>query len=188
MAQRPPEFWRPGALFVHSTGDPAATMRAMREAILSVRPDLPSLSIQRLSDVADPQLKPWRLAATMFSIFGVVALVISVVGLYAVVSFAATQRSNEIAVRLALGARASDILRAVGTDGMRALIVGLVIGAIGAVAIRGWIGPLLFQTSPDDPTIIGSVTALLLGVAVVAILVPTARALRVSPASVLRSE
>jgi predicted permease len=188
MAQRPPEFWRPGALFVHSTGDPATTMQAMREAILSVRPDLPTLSIQRLIDVAEPQLKPWRLAATMFSIFGAVALVIAVVGLYAVVSFAATQRSNEIAVRLALGARAYDIIRAVGVDGMRALVVGLAIGVLCAIAIRGWIGPLLFQTSPDDPVIIGSVAALLLGVAVVAMFVPTARALRVSPATALRSE
>lgn len=188
MAQRPPEFWRPGALFVHSTGDPATTMQAMREAILSVRPDLPSLSIQRLIDVAEPQLKPWRLAATMFSIFGAVALVISVVGLYAVVSFAQAQRSTEIAVHVALGARADDIMRVVGADGLRALVVGLAIGVLGAVAIRGWIGPLLFQTSPDDPVIIGSVAALLLGVALVAILVPTVRALRVSPASVLRSE
>jgi predicted permease len=188
MAQRPSEIGPPGALFVHATGDPAATMRAVREAILTVRPDLPYVHIQRLLDVAEPQLKPWRLAATMFSIFGAVALVVAVVGLYAVVSFAAAQRSNEIAVRLALGARAHDIVRAVGADGMRALVVGLVIGILGALAVRGWIGPLLFQTSPDDPVIIASVAALMLGVAVLAILVPTARALRVSPANVLRSE
>ena len=124
----------------------------------------------------------------MFSIFGAVALVIAVVGLSAVVSFAATQRANEIAVRLALGARTHDIVATVGKDGMRSLVVGLVIGVIGAIAIRGSIGPLLFQTSPDDPFIIGAVAALLLGVAMVAILVPTMRALRQNPASVLKSE
>lgn len=187
-AQRPWVIGRPGVLFVHSTGDPAATMRSMREAILSVRPDLPWVRIQRLIDVADPQLKPWRLAATMFSIFGAVALVIAVVGLYAVVSFAATQRANEIAVRLALGARARDILLTVGTNGMSSLVVGLAIGAIGAVAIRSSLGPLLFQTSPDDPMVIGAVAALLLGVGVVAILVPTVQALGQNPARVLRSE
>ena len=101
-------------------------------------------------------------------------------------SFSAAQRSTEIAVRIALGARARNVLAAVAGDGLRTITVGLTVGLIAALAIRHWIGPLLFQTSPSDPGIIAGVAVLLLAVAVVATLVPTARALRRNPAAVLR--
>jgi predicted permease len=177
---------RPGSMVVGVSIDPSVVLPAVRHAIMSVRPDMPPVRIVPMRDVVDPEYRPWRVAATMFSIFGAVALLIATIGLYAVVSFTAAQRSAEIAVRIALGARARNILAAVAGDGLRTITVGLTVGLIAALAIRHWIGPLLFQTSPSDPGIIAGVAVLLLAVAVVATLVPTARALRRNPAAVLR--
>ncbi len=140
-----------------------------------------------MQERVDAETRPWRLGATMFGLFGAVALVVAVVGLYGVVAFAVTQRSFEIAVRLALGARRRDILRTVAGDGLGAVALGLAIGAVGAFSVRRWVGPLLFQTSADDPRLILGIAALLFGVAFVAILLPTARAIRLDAAAVLRA-
>jgi hypothetical protein len=177
---------RPGGLFIATRGDAAAIIPAVRAAILGVRSDLPPVRVQRMRDLADPAVRPWRSAATMFSLFGAVALVIAAVGLYAVVAFSAAQRSTEIAVRIALGAHARNVLATVAGDGLRTVAIGLAVGATAALGIRHWIGPLLFQTSPGDPRIIAGVAALLLGVALLAVVAPTVRALRRDPATVLR--
>jgi len=177
---------RPGGLFIATRGDAAAVIPAVRAAILAVRSDIPPVRVQRMRDLVDPAVRPWRSAATMFSLFGAVALVIAAVGLYAVVAFSAAPRTTEIAVRIALGAHARNVLAVVAGDGLRTVVVGLAIGAAAALGIRHWLGPLLFQTSPGDPRIIGGVAALLLGVAVLAVAVPTVRALRRDPAAVLR--
>jgi len=179
---------RPNGMLVRVSGDPAALLPAVRQAIQSVRPDLPAVRVTLLSDPVDQEVRPWRLAAGMFTLFGGVALVIAVVGLYGVVAFAAAQRSSEIAVRRALGARARDVLLVVGRDGLRAVGAGLAVGTTAALLVRRWVGPLLFQTSPSDPGVIGGVVLSLLAVALLASLVPTVRALRKNPAAVLRVE
>ena len=188
MAQSTFGLMRPEYMFIAVRSDPVAVMGAVRHALQSVRPDMPAVSVTRMRDVVDPEIRPWRLAATMFSMFAGVALLIAVVGLYGVVAFAAAQRSTEIAVRMALGARHRHILAVVGGSGLRAVLAGLVIGTAAVVAARRWVGPLLFQTSPSDPAVIAAVAGLLLGVAVVASLIPTMRALRRNPAAVLREE
>lgn len=179
---------RPGQMAIRLDGPAAATIPAVRQAILSVRPDMPRLSIRWMRDVVEAELRPWRVAAAMFSIFGLLALGIGAVGLYAVVSFAAVQRAPEIAVRLALGARLRDVMRVVAGEGMLAVLAGLGVGAAGALAARHWIGPLLFQTSPDDPGVMFGVAGLLSGVAMLAAAVPTLRVARQDPAIVLRVE
>lgn len=188
LAQHTMKVDRPGSMVVGVSGNPAALLPAVRHAIESVRPDMPAVRIIPMRDVVDPEYRPWRLAASMFSIFGGVALVIAIVGVYAVVSFTAAQRSAEVAVRIALGARARSVFAAVAGDGLRTIAVGLAIGMMAALAIRRWIGPLLFRTSPSDPGIIAGVALLLLAVALVAMLVPTVRALRRDPATVLRAD
>jgi ABC-type antimicrobial peptide transport system permease subunit len=149
---------------------------------------MPAVRIIPMGDVVSPQYRPWRVAASMFSIFGGVALAIAVVGVYAVVSYSAEQRSAELAVRIALGARGRNVLLAVAGHGLVTVAAGLAVGVLTALAISHWIGPLLFHTSPSDPAIITGVALLLLGVAVVAMLVPTVRALSRNPAAVLQSE
>lgn len=179
-------YIRPGSMFIRVTGDTRVVAAQVRRAIQSVRSDLPAVSISRMRDVLDPQFRPWRLAATMFATFALVALIMAVVGLYGVVSFNATQRSHEIAIRIALGASRAQVLLAVAGDGLRAVVVGLVVGGVAALGMRHSIGPLLFQTSANDPRIIAGVGGVLLSVAVVASLIPTMRVLRRSTAAVLR--
>ena len=177
---------QPKRMMITVSGAPGAIIPAVRAALLQVRPDLPRVRVAWMRDQVEPEIRPWRLGATMFSLFGGVALVIAAVGLYAVVSFTAVQRTSEIAVRLALGARAHHVLTAVATDGLSAVAVGLGAGLATALLLRRWIGPLLFQTSPSDPMVMVGVAALLFVVAAVAILIPTRRALRYSPAAILR--
>ena len=181
-------YTRAGSMFIAVRGDPAVVSLSVRQAIQSVRPDLPAVSVARMRDIVDPQFRPWQLAANMFGIFGGIALLIATVGLYGVVTFATTQRLPEIAIRTALGARPAHVLSLVASDALRAVAAGLGVGALVVLAVRGWVGPLLFQTSPGDPGIVIAVGALLLSVALVASLIPTMRALRRSPATVLRVE
>ncbi len=188
MAQHGYGLGRPGRMVVALDGPAAAVIPAMRAAILDVRPDLARVHVRWMRDVVEPELRPWRLAAGMFSLFGLVALAVAAVGLYAVVSFAAVQRSAEIAVRLALGARRRDVLATVAGDGLRAVVAGLLVGGLLALVARGWIAPLLFRTSASDPGVMAAVAALLLCVALVAAVVPTLRAARRSPAEVLRAD
>jgi hypothetical protein len=186
LAQRRLGLGRPNQLTVAVDGPAAAIAPAVRAAILASRPELPRVTVRWMRDVVEPQMRPWRLGATMFSLFGAVALAIAAVGLYAVVAFAAAQREPEIAVRRTLGARGGDVLSAVAGDGLRAVGAGLGVGLVAALALRRWVGPLLFQTSPSDPRVMLGVAALLLDVAGAAVLVPTARALRHNPATVPR--
>jgi ABC-type antimicrobial peptide transport system permease subunit len=179
---------RPAAMFIAVQGEMTTVVPAVRRAFQSARTDLPAVSVERMRDVLEPEMKPWRLAATMFTAFGSIALIIAVVGLYGVVATNATLRSMELAVRIALGAQEKHILVAVAGDGLRSVAVGLAIGSGAALVIGRWLGGMLYETSASDPAIILGVAALLFSVAVIACLVPTWRVLRTGPAIVLRSE
>lgn len=179
-------FIRPGSMFIAAREDPAAVAHDVRRAIQSVRPDLPAISVTPMREILSPQLKPWQVSATFFTIFGGIALVIAAVGLYGVVAFTAAQRSREIAIRIVLGAPARHVLSLVARDGLGAVVVGLVVGGAAALAARRWLSPLLFQTSPSDPWIIMGVGVLLLVVAAVASLIPMVQAVRQDPARTLR--
>ncbi|MEJ7810795.1 MAG: ADOP family duplicated permease [Gemmatimonadaceae bacterium] len=179
--------FRPQGIFVRARGEPRPIVEEIRRALQSVRSDLPAVRVTLTRDAVAAEMRPWRLGATMFGLFGAVALVVAVVGLYGIVAFAVAQRSFELAVRLALGARRRDILRAVAGEGLGAVAVGLAIGAAGALSVRRWVGPLLYQTSANDPRVMLAIAALLFGVGFVAILLPTARAWRLDSAALLRT-
>jgi ABC-type antimicrobial peptide transport system permease subunit len=137
----------------------------------------------------EPQLRPWRLGATVFTLFGAVALVLAALGLYAVIAYDVAQRLREMGVRLALGARARDVLWLVVGDGVRVASVGIGLGAVAALVAARWLAPLLFDAAgARDPLVLGLVALTLLGVAVLASLVPAWRATRVPPGVALRAE
>jgi predicted permease len=144
--------------------------------------------VRPLASVFDRELRPWRLGATLFSVIGLLALAVAVIGTYSVVGYVASQRRHEIGVRMALGARAAHIARIVVSDAVAMVAVGLVAGIAAAFAFGSLIEALLYETSAREPGVIVTVAILLLLAAGLAALVPAWRATRVDPTEALRSE
>jgi ABC-type antimicrobial peptide transport system permease subunit len=133
-------------------------------------------------------MRPWQLGATVFTAFGALALVLAALGLYGVIAYDVTQRTREMGIRIALGARATDVLRLVVLQGVRVAAVGVGAGMVIALLAGRWVGPLLFDTGPRDPLVLATVSATLLAVATAASLIPAWRATRVAPGVALRAE
>ena len=169
-------------------GDPRRLVAPIRKAMQSAGANLPYADVQTLDDVLAPDLRSWKTGATLFSLFGALALVIATMGLYSAISYSVVQRRHEFGVRLALGARIADVVRIVVTYGLRPVAVGIVVGTIAAVAAGPVIASLLFQTSPRDPVIYVVMGGVMLAVAVIAAVVPARRAARVDPATALRGD
>jgi putative ABC transport system permease protein len=146
------------------------------------------VQVKPYSELLAPQLQPWRLAATMFTLFGAIALVIAAVGLYSVMAYWVSQRTQEIGVRMALGARRSDVVRLVALQSSRAIVAGLALGGIGAFVASRWITDMLYETSPHDPVVYTTAALVLALAATVASIVPARRSTAVDPAQAIRTE
>ena len=146
------------------------------------------LGVRRISDMLEPELRPWRLAATLFLILGLLGLAAAATGIYGLVAFDVTQRSRELGVRIALGATSASIVRLVLGSGLRVVLMGAAAGAAAALVAGRVMASLLFATSPYDPAVLIVTTLTLTAAATVASLVPAWRAIRVDPARVLSSE
>ncbi|HEX5439025.1 MAG TPA: ABC transporter permease [Gemmatimonadaceae bacterium] len=177
-----------GGLFVRTRGDPARLERVVRRTLQSMMPDLPYADVRPLQKLLDPQFRSLNLGAAMFGVFAVLALIVASVGLYSVLAYDVARRVHEIGVRMALGARAPDVVRLVLGEGVRMVVVGIVLGLVVTLAAGRAIASLLFDTSPRDPVVLGIVCLTLLVVAVAASLIPAWRATRVDPSVALRAE
>jgi predicted permease len=169
-------------------GDPRRLVLPIRQAMQSAAANLPYADVQTLDDVLAPQVRPWKTGATLFSLFGALALAIAAMGLYSAISYSVVQRRHEFGVRLALGAGIADVVRIVVAYGLRPVVVGVVVGTVAAVAAGPAISSLLFQTSPRDPTVYVIMGGVMLVVAAVASVIPARRAARVHPATALRGD
>ena len=158
----------------------------LRSAMQELERDVPYVNVSVLGDFLDPQMRPWRLGATLFTVFGVLAALLAALGLYSAVAYAVTQRTREIGVRLAVGAGTTDVMGLIVGDGLRIAMVGVALGIIMALAGSGWIAELLFETSPRDPQVLASVAGGLIALAVLASLAPARRAAGLSPSVALR--
>jgi putative ABC transport system permease protein len=138
--------------------------------------------------LVDPTRRSWESGATMFMAFGGLALALAAIGLYAVIAFSVSQRTQELGVRIALGALPRDVLRLIVAEGARVTLVGVAIGVGIALAASRGIAPLLFGVSPRDPIVYATVGLVLVSVGIAASLVPAARASRVDPNTALRVE
>ncbi len=175
-------------LLVRTRGEPDALAPTIRRTLLELEPSLRWVDIHAMQDFIDPLIRPWRLGATLFGLFGALALVVAAVGLYSVIAYGVAERTREVGVRLALGARAGDVVRLVVREGVLAGVVGLLVGLGLAVAAGSRLEPLLFETSPRSPAVLAVVAITLLAAAAVASLVPAWRATRIDPAVALRME
>jgi predicted permease len=173
---------------VRTSRDPTALIRPVRQAVTSVSSDLPWVDIQPVARRLDPQLRPWRLGASMFTAFGILALCLAAVGLYGLLSYAVAQRTHEIGVRKALGAADGRVIRMVLGDALAMTAVGLIIG-IGLALVAGKaIASQLYQVSPRDPLVFVVCAVVLVFVAIVACAAPMHRALGVDPIVALRAD
>jgi predicted permease len=165
----------------------AAASREIRSNVRAVFPGgIPVIT--RLSDYIDPQYRPWRLGAMLFSALGLLALIVAVVGIYSTVSYGVNQRIHEFGVRIALGARMQDVLRLVVGAGVRTVAVGILIGIALALIAGRLISTLLYGIAPRDPVVLGTVTTTLLVISILAALAPAWRASRVDPVTALRAD
>ncbi|HEU4629262.1 MAG TPA: ADOP family duplicated permease [Gemmatimonadaceae bacterium] len=175
-------------LLVRAAGDPLRLVPALRRTLHQVDPTLAYVTITPLQQAVDEEVRPWRLGATLFGLFGGLALVVAAVGLYSVMAYSAAQRTHELGVRLALGARPGDLRRLLVRDGVALATFGVALGLLAALVAGRWVEPLLFDTSPREPAVLGGVTVALLAVAVLASVVPARRAARTPPSVALRAE
>jgi ABC-type antimicrobial peptide transport system permease subunit len=139
-------------------------------------------------DLIAPQLAPWRTGTFMFTLFGALGLALAAIGLYGVISFVVAQRTREMGVRIALGARRADVLALVLGQGGRLIAVGIVVGAAVAAASTRLFASMMYGVSPVDPVVYIGTAALLGTVGVIAMIVPARRATRVDPLVALRAD
>jgi predicted permease len=180
-----PDSW----FLVRTDGDPHRFVNALREQIRSVDADTPVSRTMTLTEFLSRSERAYpRFSTTLFSIFASVGLILAATGLYSVVSFVVTRRTHEFGIRMALGARATDVLYLVMGMTARLMFAGIAIGLAGSVALSRVIANYIQGWDPKDPIAFLAVTAVLLAVALVACWFPTRRATAIQPMSALRHE
>jgi len=173
---------------VRAEGDPSLLAGAVRAAVREIDPSLPIFGMRTMSDtVADSLARP-RFLSLLLGAFSVISLALAAVGIYGVMSYSVSRRTQEIGVRVALGARASDVLLMVLGQGTKLAAVGVGIGLAGAFALTRVMSTLLFEVSVTDPATFAAVVALLAFVTLLACYVPARRATKVDPIVALRCE
>jgi len=202
LRDRPlPQFYVPMAqipasrrlwyIVVRATGespDLRVVSAAIRNALRGARPDIEAINVRPFADLLEPEIRPFRLGAMMFGVFGVIALLLAGVGLYAVIAFDVARRTRELGIRTALGARAWDVVRLVLGQGLRVTALGVAVGVALALALGRIVETLLFGVTARDPGVLVSVAVTLIVVASAASVIPAWRAARVDPLAALRED
>jgi putative ABC transport system permease protein len=173
---------------VKTTGDPRGLISAATKEVAGMDPDVPLFSVKSMEEYLSASVAAPRFSTTLLSIFAGVALVLTVVGLYGVMSYSVAQRTNEIGIRMALGAQSRDVLLMIVRQGSMLILLGLGIGLAGAYALTRVISSLLFGVTAKDPFTFAAVSVLLAFVALLACYIPALRATKVDPMNALRCE
>ena len=164
-----------------TTGDPLSVAGAVRHEIRQMDASLPVASVRSMNDVVAAALATPRLTGFLLGVFGAIALALAAVGIYGVLAYLVSQRTQEIGIRLAIGADRSQVLGMVLRQGLSLAAVGIVVGLIGAFALTRLMQSLLYEVRPNDPITFVAVAAALLLIALAASFLPARRATRVSP-------
>jgi putative ABC transport system permease protein len=175
-------------LVVRTAADPRPMINAVQGSIWSVDKDQPVFKIQTMDQIVAASVAAPRFAWILLGVFAGVALLLAAVGIYGVMAYAVTQRTQEIGVRMALGAQSSDLLKLLIFQGAKLTILGVTGGVLGALALTRLMGNLLFGVSASDPAIFAGVTFFLTAVALLASYLPARKATKVDPIEALRCE
>jgi hypothetical protein len=178
--------WGGPALLIRTSGEPGEIASEIRSALQSLSPDLPYVSVRPVEEQIRSELLPIRLGATLFTLFGVLALLLAGMGLFGVLAYFVGERTPEIGIRRALGASHPAVIRMVLGQALLPIGIGIAVGAGVAVAGARYLESLLYQVSGNDPAAYAAASAFLLTVALVAAVIPAHRASRVDPATALR--
>ncbi len=173
-------------LAVRTGGDPARLVNAVRNQVLEIDRDQPVSAVRTMEDIVDASIGRRKLTMLLLSMFAGVALLMAVVGLYGAISYSVAQRTQEIAIRRALGAREADVLRMVIGQGLGLTVAGLTLGTGAALALTRFMKSLLFETSATDPATFVSISLLFVVVALLASAIPARRATRADSMTALR--
>jgi putative ABC transport system permease protein len=182
------EGWFPRSVVLRTSVDPLSLSRAVRDAVAAVDPIVPTGSMRSMDQVLSRSLALRNFMMFLLSLFAALALTLATVGIYGVISYAVSQRTREIGVRMALGAHPSDVLRLILGEGLKLVLTGAALGIVFALIATRFISTMIYGVSATDPTIFLSVITLLVAVSLAACYVPARRAMRVDPIVALRYE
>jgi predicted permease len=188
LANPPSKGWGVGDVVFRMDPERLTTSLATIKEMLKVEFPGATVSTNTFAASMEPEYRPWQLGATLFTMFGVLAAIVAAIGVYSSVSYAVSQRTHEFGVRVALGATWKRIVREVVSGGLRTVFVGVIAGVLLALASGRLIASLMYGVSPYDPVSMVIASAVLLGAATLACLMPAWRAGRSDPVSALRSD
>lgn len=182
-------FFRTGMYFVvRTSGDPSRLANAVKRAVAEVDSSTPAADLRPLQQNLDDQVRNMRIYMLLLGIFGVVAGFLAATGIYGVMAYSVAERTREIGIRMALGARSADVLKMIFSQAGRVIGTGVAIGLLGATALTTLIQSALYGISATDPATYAGVSLLLVLIALIACAFPTRRAVRVDPTIALRYE
>ena len=183
------QFTEPGMwVILRAAANPAGLTASMKQAVYSTDRNVPVSGVTTLSGMVGDSIEQPRFFALLATAFAVLALTLAAIGIYGVMSYAVSQRTGEIGVRMALGASPSEVFTLVVGDGLKLAAAGVVLGLVGSYFVGRWLATLLFGVLPGDPLTFAATSVALLAIAAAACLVPASRATRVDPMVALRSE
>jgi putative ABC transport system permease protein len=171
-----------------ASADPNQLVAAMRQQVRSVDPDQPIYNVRTMNEIRSESVAPERLNLTLLTLFAGIALVLAIVGIYGVMSYSVTQRTHEIGIRMAIGARPRDVFKMVIGQGMILALIGVGFGLVGAFGLTRLMASMLFGVEPTDPATFAVIAVLLTLVALLACYLPSRRATKVDPVVSLRYE
>jgi putative ABC transport system permease protein len=175
-------------LVIRTQSDPLSLVSGVRKEVQAIDPDQPIAAVKTMKDWVDSSVAGPRYRTTLLALFAALAMVLAATGIYGVMSYSVAQRTHEIGVRMALGARRVDVLNLVVRQGMMLTVIGVILGLGGAFALTRVMSTLLFGVTAKDPITFGVVAVLLIAVAFIACFVPARRATKVDPLVALRYE